>query len=116
MPYTGQCRAVGWNASDGITPAKRGIPAPARPAALNHLEPWSGQIKCLARLRFTADGPTVEGEWTLGSTAHDRYTEWVGLYSKTPSVVLRLDVEALCAPWVRCWFFRLPHLMAAGRV
>ncbi|MFJ3310894.1 hypothetical protein ACIPSA_49790 [Streptomyces sp. NPDC086549] len=48
------------------------------------------ETKYLARLQFEADGPAVEGEWTLASTAHDRYTEWVGLYSKDPNVVVRL--------------------------
>ncbi|MFI9176079.1 hypothetical protein [Streptomyces lincolnensis] len=44
----------------------------------------------LARLRFTAGGPAVEGEWTVAATARDRYTEWVGLYSADPNVVVCL--------------------------
>ncbi|MFM9812895.1 hypothetical protein ACKI16_30840 [Streptomyces scabiei] len=44
----------------------------------------------LARLRFEADGPAVEGEWALPDTAKDQYTEWVGLYSKDPKVVVCL--------------------------
>ncbi|MEV5080688.1 hypothetical protein AB0K74_18225 [Streptomyces sp. NPDC056159] len=51
------------------------------------------ETKYLARLQFEADGPAVEGEWTLPSTARDRYTEWVGLYSKDPNVVVRLIQE-----------------------
>ncbi|MFB7115278.1 hypothetical protein [Streptomyces sp. NPDC056190] len=49
------------------------------------------ETKYLARLE--ADGPAVEGEWTLSSTARDRYTQWVGLYSKDPNVVVRLIQE-----------------------
>ncbi len=37
----------------------------------------------LVRLQFEADGPAVEGEWALPSTARDRYTEWVGLSVRT---------------------------------
>ncbi|MEU6593252.1 hypothetical protein ABZ923_29185 [Streptomyces sp. NPDC046881] len=47
----------------------------------------------LARLQFTADGPAVEGEWTVPGTARDRYTEWVGLYGTDPHVVIRLIEE-----------------------
>ena len=48
------------------------------------------ETKYLARLNFVANGPAVEGEWTILDTAEDRYTEWVGLYSKNPSVVIWL--------------------------
>ncbi|MDF3141802.1 MULTISPECIES: hypothetical protein [unclassified Streptomyces] len=44
----------------------------------------------LARLRFVANGPIVEGEWDVLDTAQHRYTEWVGLYSKDPKVVVWL--------------------------
>ncbi|GAA3808313.1 hypothetical protein ACFQ0G_53495 [Streptomyces chiangmaiensis] len=42
------------------------------------------RIRHLARLQFEADGPAVEGEWTVPGTAQDRYTE---------SVVIRLIEE-----------------------
>lgn len=48
------------------------------------------ETRYLARLRFVANGPAVEGEWALASTARDRYTEWVGIYSKDPEVVVWL--------------------------
>ncbi|GGN88205.1 hypothetical protein GCM10011579_081760 [Streptomyces albiflavescens] len=32
----------------------------------------------------------MEGEWALEPTPHDRYTEWVGLCSTDPNVVVRL--------------------------
>lgn len=48
----------------------------------------------LARLRFVANGPAAEGEWALASTAADRYTEWVGIYSKDPKVMVWLIEEA----------------------
>ncbi|MFF5019469.1 hypothetical protein [Streptomyces sp. NPDC001165] len=51
------------------------------------------ETKYLARLQFKAESPVVEGEWTRFSTAEDRYTEWVGLYSKDPNVVVWL-IEA----------------------
>ncbi|WP_086796903.1 hypothetical protein [Streptomyces caniscabiei] len=44
----------------------------------------------LARLRFEPGGPAVTGEWALPGTAQDRYTEWVGLFSKNPKVVVCL--------------------------
>ncbi|MFF1443319.1 hypothetical protein [Streptomyces sp. NPDC058295] len=44
----------------------------------------------LVRLRFEADGPAVEGEWALPGPAEDRYTEWVGLYTKDPKVEVHL--------------------------
>ncbi|MGW2826411.1 hypothetical protein ACWC24_36320 [Streptomyces sp. NPDC001443] len=44
----------------------------------------------LARLQFRTDGPLVEGEWARLKPAQDRYTEWVGLYSKDPQVTVRL--------------------------
>jgi hypothetical protein len=47
----------------------------------------------LARLQFEADGPAVEGEWSVPATARDRYTEWVGLYGTSPAVVIRLIEE-----------------------
>jgi hypothetical protein len=58
----------------------------------------------LARLQFKADGPAVQGQWTLFSTAHHRYTEWVGLYSQDPNVVVRLieqtgDRERVLRTW-----------------
>ena len=58
----------------------------------------------LARLRFEPGGPTVEGEWALPGTAQDRYTEWVGLYSKNPKVVVCLiektdDQERALRTW-----------------
>ena len=46
--------------------------------------------KYLVRLRFVADGPRVEGEWTVLDTARSRYTEWIGLYSKNPAAVIQL--------------------------
>ncbi|GGX57679.1 hypothetical protein GCM10010321_88280 [Streptomyces chartreusis] len=36
-------------------------------------------------------GPAVEGEWTVPSTARDRYMEWVGLYGTGSTVVIRRD-------------------------
>ncbi|GAA2524227.1 hypothetical protein [Streptomyces longisporus] len=51
------------------------------------------ELKYLVRLRFVADGPRVEGEWSVLDTAQDRYTEWVGLYSKDPAVVVELLEE-----------------------
>lgn len=48
------------------------------------------ETKYLARLRFVADGPAVEGEWTVFDTARDRYTKWVGVYSKNPAVSIQL--------------------------
>ncbi|GHE51380.1 hypothetical protein [Streptomyces capitiformicae] len=48
------------------------------------------QTKYLARLRFVANGPIVEGEWNVLGTARDRYTEWVGLYSKNPAAVIQV--------------------------
>ncbi|MFF1707136.1 hypothetical protein [Streptomyces sp. NPDC058252] len=48
------------------------------------------ETRYLARLRFVANGPAVEGEWALASTARARYTEWVGIYSKDPEVVVWL--------------------------
>ncbi|MFG2683980.1 hypothetical protein [Streptomyces sp. NPDC048392] len=53
------------------------------------------ETRYLARLRFVANGPAVQGEWELVSTARDRYTEWVGLYSKDPKVVVWL-IEETC--------------------
>ncbi|MFD7407763.1 hypothetical protein ACFV7R_35045 [Streptomyces sp. NPDC059866] len=55
----------------------------------------------LARLQFRADGPAVEGAWTVPSTAQDRYTEWVGLYGTDPNVVIRLIEETDGAERVR---------------
>ncbi|MGW9024515.1 hypothetical protein ACWGQ5_09820 [Streptomyces sp. NPDC055722] len=49
--------------------------------------------KHLATLQFEVNGPVVEGEWTSAVTARDRYTEWIGLYSKNPDVVIRLIEE-----------------------
>ncbi|MFJ2833586.1 hypothetical protein ACIPC1_39615 [Streptomyces sp. NPDC087263] len=51
-------------------------------------------IRHLARLQFEADGPVVEGEWTVPATAQDRYTEWVGLYGTGPGIVIRLIEES----------------------
>ena len=48
------------------------------------------EIKYLVRLRFVANGPRVEGEWTVFETARARYTEWVGLYSKNPAAIIQL--------------------------
>ncbi|WP_406390198.1 hypothetical protein OG806_49555 [Streptomyces sp. NBC_00882] len=52
-----------------------------------------GTTRHLARLQFEADGPAVEGEWTIPGTARDRYTEWVGLYGTGPAVVIQVIEE-----------------------
>ncbi|KIZ15645.1 hypothetical protein SNA_25860 [Streptomyces natalensis ATCC 27448] len=49
--------------------------------------------KYFATLQFEANGPTVEGEWTDGTTAWRTYRDWVGLYGSNPSVVIRLIEE-----------------------
>ncbi|MFG3517639.1 MULTISPECIES: hypothetical protein [Streptomyces] len=46
-----------------------------------------------ARLWFVAAGPAATGERALPGTVQDRYTKWVGLYSKDPKVVVRLIEE-----------------------
>ncbi|MFJ1974117.1 hypothetical protein ACIO93_36420 [Streptomyces sp. NPDC087903] len=48
------------------------------------------ETRYFARLRFVVNGPVVEGKWALVSSARDRYTEWVGIYSKDPEVVVCL--------------------------
>ena len=55
----------------------------------------------LVRLQFTANGPAVEGEWTVLGPAEDRYTKWIGLYDTglaVPAVVIQLITETDGAP------------------
>ncbi|WP_374771809.1 hypothetical protein OG756_40875 [Streptomyces sp. NBC_01310] len=50
----------------------------------------------LVRLQFIANGPAVEGEWTVLGPAEDRYTKWIGLYDTglaVPAVVIQLITE-----------------------
>ncbi|MGW2891820.1 hypothetical protein ACWDDN_42255 [Streptomyces griseoruber] len=52
------------------------------------------ESRYLARLRFVAASPAVQGEWTVLATAEERYTTWVGLYSQNTAVVIQLIEEA----------------------
>ncbi|MFD8621708.1 hypothetical protein [Streptomyces sp. NPDC059513] len=49
--------------------------------------------KYRARLQFVENGPAVEGDWAVPDTAQDQYTEWVGLYGASSTVVIKLIKE-----------------------
>lgn len=53
------------------------------------------------RLRFTARGPSLDGAWNDPDTAQARYTQWVGLYGSSPTVMIQLIEETAGREHVR---------------
>jgi hypothetical protein len=45
------------------------------------------------RLRFSANGPAVTGDWRVLDTAERKFTGWVGTYGSLDHVIIQLVEE-----------------------